>query len=65
VEPVVPTSPAPAFPRLGMPAPSFTAETTHGTIRLEDFKTAEAAEERMQAGYECTDWFFCVKDLPK
>jgi hypothetical protein len=48
-----------------MPAPSFTAETTHGTIRLEDFKTAEAAEERMQAGYECTDWFFCVKDLPK
>jgi hypothetical protein len=43
-----------------MPAPSFTAETTHGTIRLEDFKTAEAAEERMQASYECTDWFFCV-----
>jgi peroxiredoxin 2/4 len=31
-------SPAPSFPRLGMPAPPFQAETTHGTIRLEDFK---------------------------
>jgi len=29
---------APSFPRLGMPAPPFQAETTHGTLRLEDFK---------------------------
>ena len=29
---------APAFPRLGQPAPPFQAETTHGTLRLEDFK---------------------------
>jgi len=30
---------APAgLPRLGTPAPTFQAETTHGTIRLEDFK---------------------------
>lgn len=28
----------PSFPRLGMPAPPFQAETTHGTIRLEDFR---------------------------
>src|SRR5512135_3908119 len=27
-----------ALPRLGAPAPAFEAETTHGTIRLEDFK---------------------------
>jgi peroxiredoxin (alkyl hydroperoxide reductase subunit C) len=26
------------MPRLGMPAPQFEAATTHGTIRLEDFK---------------------------
>ena len=26
------------FPRLGQPAPAFEAQTTHGTIRLEDFK---------------------------
>jgi len=26
------------MPRLGLPAPAFEAETTHGTIRLEDFK---------------------------
>ena len=32
----VPAGPPP-FPRLGMPAPLFQAETTHGTIRLEDF----------------------------
>ncbi len=32
------SSPAPSLPRLGMPAPPFQAETTHGTIRLEDFK---------------------------
>jgi peroxiredoxin (alkyl hydroperoxide reductase subunit C) len=32
------TTPAPALPRLGQPAPPFQAETTHGTIRLEDFK---------------------------
>ena len=31
-------SQAPSFPRLGMPAPPFQAETTHGTLRLEDFK---------------------------
>jgi peroxiredoxin 2/4 len=31
-------SPTPSLPRLGMPAPPFQAETTHGTIRLEDFK---------------------------
>ena len=29
---------APALPRLGSPAPPFEAETTHGTLRLEDFK---------------------------
>ncbi len=29
---------APSLPRLGQPAPPFQAETTHGTIRLEDFK---------------------------
>lgn len=26
------------MPRLGMPAPQFEAQTTHGTIRLEDYK---------------------------
>ena len=26
-------------------------------------KTAEDAEARMSAGYECTDWFFCKRDL--
>ena len=34
----VQTNSAPSFPRLGMPAPPFQAESTHGTIRLEDFK---------------------------
>lgn len=29
---------APNFPRLGSLAPDFQAETTHGTIRLEDFR---------------------------
>ena len=29
---------APSLPRLGVPAPPFQAETTHGTLRLEDFK---------------------------
>lgn len=29
---------APSLPRLGQPAPPFQAETTHGTLRLEDFK---------------------------
>jgi len=38
VETVTSSTPAPPFPRLGMPAPPFQAETTHGTIRLEDFK---------------------------
>jgi len=27
-------------------------------------KTAEDADKRMQAGFECTDWYFCKKDLP-
>ena len=31
-------APVPSLPRLGQPAPAFQAETTHGTIRLEDFK---------------------------
>jgi len=26
-------------------------------------KTAADAEERMQAGYDCTDWYFCTKSL--
>jgi peroxiredoxin 2/4 len=25
--------------------------------------TAEAAEKRINEGYECTDWYFCKKDL--
>lgn len=25
--------------------------------------TTEAAEKRMQEGYECTDWYFCKKEL--
>lgn len=28
-------------------------------------KTIEGAAERLKAGYECTDWFFCTKELPK
>jgi peroxiredoxin (alkyl hydroperoxide reductase subunit C) len=28
-------------------------------------KTIEAATERVKAGYECTDWYFCKKELPK
>jgi peroxiredoxin (alkyl hydroperoxide reductase subunit C) len=28
----------PPFPRLGQPAPAFEAETTHGSISLEDFR---------------------------
>jgi peroxiredoxin (alkyl hydroperoxide reductase subunit C) len=28
----------PSLPRLGAPAPSFEAETTHGTLKLEDFE---------------------------
>lgn len=35
---VTQSAPAPSLPRLGMPAPPFQAETTHGTLRLEDFK---------------------------
>lgn len=27
-------------------------------------KTTEDAEERLAAGYECKDWYFCMKDLP-
>lgn len=26
-------------------------------------KTAEGADERMKAGYECKDWYFCMKEL--
>ncbi|MEW6229889.1 MAG: redoxin domain-containing protein, partial [Bacillota bacterium] len=26
------------LPRLGSPAPSFEAQTTHGTLRLDDFR---------------------------
>ena len=29
---------APGIPRLGQPAPAFEAPTTHGMLRLEDFK---------------------------
>jgi peroxiredoxin (alkyl hydroperoxide reductase subunit C) len=29
---------SPSLPRLGQPAPPFQAETTHGALRLEDFK---------------------------
>ncbi len=32
------TGQTPSLPRLGQPAPPFQAETTHGTLRLEDFK---------------------------
>jgi peroxiredoxin (alkyl hydroperoxide reductase subunit C) len=28
-------------------------------------KTIEGAAERLKAGYECADWFFCKKELPK
>lgn len=37
MEAVTQNSPSPLLPRLGMPAPPFQAETTHGTIRLADF----------------------------
>ena len=37
MEAVTQNSPGPSLPRLGMPAPPFQAETTHGTIRLADF----------------------------
>lgn len=32
------TAAGPALPRLGAAAPTFEAETTHGTLRLEDFR---------------------------
>lgn len=32
------TQEKPSLPRLGQPAPPFEAQTTHGTLRLEDFK---------------------------
>jgi peroxiredoxin (alkyl hydroperoxide reductase subunit C) len=32
------TQEKPSLPRLGQPAPAFEAQTTHGTLRLEDFK---------------------------
>ncbi len=34
-----------------------------GKVIVPPPKTAEAAEERMQAGHDCTDWYFCTKDL--
>jgi peroxiredoxin (alkyl hydroperoxide reductase subunit C) len=38
MEPLVAEKVAPSMPRLGSLAPDFQAETTHGTIRLEDFR---------------------------
>ena len=38
MEMVAQEKPTPTMPRLGSPAPTFEAETTHGTVRLEDFK---------------------------
>ena len=38
MDPATAGTPVPSLPRLGQPAPAFQAETTHGTIRLEDFK---------------------------
>jgi peroxiredoxin (alkyl hydroperoxide reductase subunit C) len=38
MDPAIAGTPVPSLPRLGQPAPAFQAETTHGTIRLEDFK---------------------------
>ncbi|OGB93900.1 MAG: hypothetical protein A2Z31_04385 [candidate division NC10 bacterium RBG_16_65_8] len=35
---VTQSAPLPSLPRLGQPAPPFQAETTYGTLRLEDFK---------------------------
>jgi peroxiredoxin (alkyl hydroperoxide reductase subunit C) len=28
-------------------------------------KTVEGAAERVKAGFECADWYFCMKELPK
>ncbi len=36
--PQTPTPAAPSLPRIGDPAPQFTADTTFGTLKLEDFK---------------------------
>ena len=38
MEMVAQEKPTATMPRLGSPAPTFEAETTHGTVRLEDFK---------------------------
>ena len=38
MEPTSQEKPTPSLPRLGQPAPAFEAQTTHGTLRLEDFK---------------------------
>ncbi len=38
MDPATAGTPVPSLPRLGQPAPAFQAETTHGTIRLDDFK---------------------------
>jgi len=38
MDPATAGTPLPSLPRLGQPAPAFQAETTHGTLRLEDFK---------------------------
>lgn len=38
MEAIPPSGQVVSLPRLGQPAPPFQAETTHGTLRLEDFK---------------------------
>ena len=38
MDPATAGASVPSLPRLGQPAPAFQAETTHGTLRLEDFK---------------------------
>jgi peroxiredoxin (alkyl hydroperoxide reductase subunit C) len=38
METISPVTGSHGLPRLGQPAPAFEAETTHGTVRLEDFK---------------------------
>ncbi len=34
-----------------------------GKVIVPPPRTVEAAEERVQAGHECKDWYFCTKDL--
>ena len=33
------------------------------TTRMYRSRHPREAEERMNAGYECVDWYFCKKDL--